>query len=440
MIDAIEFSGWLDLPLDDAPVMPIVCMNDQYVPSSEFGHQFLPNKLCEQLGILDNERRFARDVYALTVITSVREDYVLISGRTNAAKDPLKPSRLLFTQQPETSAQRAFSFFSFEGQEDNSFWLREKSLAEEVTAQQFSIPRPHIAETIDSLRVTQFKDYLKCPYRFYLQHVLRLSDMADDWTEMSGGTFGDLAHDVLQAFAESDDRDSAEEDEIYAWLDAQLDREVALRFPGSQLPAVRIQIAQLRKRLEKFSELQALHRQDGWKIVSCEELLYHELLVDNKPFTIRGKIDRVDQHEITGQVAVWDYKTSDAGKDPKAAHMKGKKWIDLQLPLYRHLVKEVDVIKDANLDNITLGYILLSKSTEDIAFAKAPWESSMLKFADEETFRCIRQIRKGVFGPPKYPTPEFAETFSAICQDNVFERDEIIAGQWGDEVPEAPPW
>ena len=440
MIDAIEFAGWLDLPLDDAPVMPIVGFNDEYVPSSEFGHQFLPNKLCEQLGIFDNERRFARDVYALTVISSVREDYLLICGRNNAAKDPLKPSRLLFTQNEETSAIRAYSFFSFEGQEGNRFWLREKSLAEEIKTQQFVVPRPHIVTPLNSMRVTQFKDYLKCPYRFYLQHILRLDEMSDDWTEMSGGTFGDLAHDVLQAFAESDRCDSSDTDQIAEWLNERLTAEVAIRFPGSQLPAVRIQIAQLRKRLTRFAELQSEHRQNGWKIVSCEELLYHELQVDGEPFTIRGKIDRVDQHEVTGKVAVWDYKTSDAGKDPKAAHIKGKQWIDLQLPLYRHLLKEVECVKDADLDNITLGYVLLSKSTEDIAFAKAPWDSSMLDFADKKVFECIRQIRQGVFGPPKYPMPLFAEKFSAICQDNVFERDEIIAGQWGDTPEEVPPW
>ena len=62
---------------------------------------------------------------------------------------------------------------------------------------------------------------------------------------------------------------------------------------------------QLRQRLEKFSVLQAKQRENGWRIVSCEELLEHQLMVDNKPFTIRGKIDRVDQHEITGKVAVW---------------------------------------------------------------------------------------------------------------------------------------
>lgn len=439
-IDAIEFAGWLDLPLDDAPVMAIVGMNDEYVPSSEFGHQFLPNKLCEQLGILDNNRRFARDVYALTVVTSVRRDYALVLGRRNAAKDPLKPSRLLFTQDEKTSAERAYSFFNFVGKDNKNFWLREKSLAEEVTTQQFAIPRPSIAEPINKLSVTKFKEYLKCPYRFWLQHVMRLDETFDDWSEMSGGTFGDLAHDVLQAFAESDYKDSRDGREISDWLSKQLDREVEIRFPGSRLPALRIQIEQLRGRLDRFSGLQAEKRSDGWQIVSCEELLEHELIVDNKPFTLRGKIDRVDQHEHTGEVAIWDYKTSDAGKVPKADHQKGRKWINLQLPLYRHLVREVEVVKDANLDEVTLGYVLLSKNMDDIKFAKAPWDLPMLDFADQEAFRCIRDIRNGVFGPPTSPPPMFSQKFAAICQDNVFEQEKVPAGQWGEPVEEPPPW
>jgi RecB family exonuclease len=439
-IDAIELVGWLDLPLDDAPVMPIVGVNDEYVPKLEFGHQFLPNKLCEQLGIMDNDRRFARDVYALTVITSVREDYLLISGRNNAAKDPLKPSRLLFTQDEKTSAERAYSFFSFEGQDDNSFWLRDRELAEQITTQQFQIPKPHLKKPIDKLSVTKFREYMKCPYRFYLQHVVRIDEQADDWTEMSGGTFGDLAHDVLESFARSDCKDSKDGEEINEWLGQQLDREVKRRYPGSRLPALRIQIKQLRDRLERFAELQAEQRKDGWRIVSCEDLLEHEVMVDNKPFIIRGKIDRVDQHEISGKVAVWDYKTSDAGKDPKAAHQKGREWIDLQLPLYRHLLKEIDVIKGANLDDVVLGYVLLSKNMDDIRFAPAPWDRSMVQSADKVAFECIRNIRNGIFGPPTYPPPMFSQKFAAICQDNVFEREPVVAGEWGDTVEEAPPW
>ena len=71
----------VDLALDDAPVLVVTGMNDENVPTSEIGHQFLPNELCKKLEILDNDRRFARDCYSLLVITSVREHYHLIAGR-----------------------------------------------------------------------------------------------------------------------------------------------------------------------------------------------------------------------------------------------------------------------------------------------------------------------------------------------------------------------
>jgi inactivated superfamily I helicase len=90
--NAIEFAGWLDLALDDAPVLVVTNMNDEHVPSSEVGHQFLPNELCRQLGILDNDRRYARDIYALTVLAAVRENLLLIAGRRNEQGDPKQPA------------------------------------------------------------------------------------------------------------------------------------------------------------------------------------------------------------------------------------------------------------------------------------------------------------------------------------------------------------
>ena len=121
--DAVELAGWLDLVLDDAPVLIVTGMNDENVPSSEHGHLFLPDSLCRDLGILDNNRRYARDAYAMTVITGVRENVLLVAGRRDAVGEPLKPSRLLFADDDETVARRANAFFSFSGKANSRFWL-----------------------------------------------------------------------------------------------------------------------------------------------------------------------------------------------------------------------------------------------------------------------------------------------------------------------------
>jgi hypothetical protein len=421
--EAVELAGWLDLPLDDAEVMIVTGMNDDSVPTSEVGHQFLPNALCEQLEILDNNRRYARDCYALTVITSVRDDFLLVVGRHDEKEEPKKPSRLLFADSAEVSAWRAKAFFTFRGQNESQLWLGDYS--DPPQEQQIEIPFPICTQPLEQMSVTKFREYLKCPYRFYLNIIMRLRPATDSWRELSGGTFGDLAHNILEAFAECELRDSSNDKLIFEFLSGELDEQARELFSTSRLPAVRIQMQQLRHRLERFATAQANHRRSGWRIVSTEELLEHPLDVDGQIFTITGKIDRVDQHEETGQVAIWDYKTSDKGEGPYKSHKTRKKWKDLQLPLYRHLVKEVAAVKNANLDTVKLGYVLLSKNLDDTKFEEAGFSAEELTEADELAFDCIRKIRKGLYWPPEPQPPLFSEDFEAICQDNVFEKFDV---------------
>ncbi len=456
--DAVEFAGWLDLSLDDAPVMVVTSMNDEHVPTSEIGHQFLPNELCKTLNILDNDRRYARDAYALTVITSVRDHLLLITGRRDENGEPNRPSRLLFSTDDHTVARRAKAYFSYKGQSESRLWIRphagfssdtgsagsangDEHTAEFPAEQQFEIPYPVDAEPINSLAVTKFKSFIECPYRFYLKMVMRLDTSVDDWSELSGGTFGDLTHNVLEAFGKSDLRDSTDSGEIFEFLSNKLDNFVDKDFFGSRLPAVRIQIEQLRLRYQRLAAHQAQRRREGWRIVNTEEHLFHDFMVDGEAFELHGKIDRVDQHEDTGQVAIWDYKSSDAGEKPGPAHYASKKkeWKNLQLPLYRHLVKEVEVIKGADLSNVILGYVLLPKKLDDIGFEAVEWERPVLLEADEKAREIIRKLRQAEFWPPTPKPPMYSGDLAAICQDNVFEQFDVnsLDAQDGEVVA---PW
>ena len=432
--ESIELAGWLDLALDDAPVMVITSVNDEFVPTSEVGHQFLPNELCKELKILDNDRRYARDAYALTVISSVRENFLLIAGRRSSSGEPRRPSRLLFTD-PETSARRAKAFFDYGGNPESKLWIT--SQTEFPNGQQIEIPAPNAAVP-KNISVTKFKDFIQCPYRFYLKHIMRLQATDDDWRELSGGTFGDLAHNVLEAFGKSEVRDTTDENRIREFLFDKLNEMVSFQFAGSRLPAVRIQIEQLRLRFERFAQKQAEMRRDGWRIVSTEEHLFHNFDVDGTPFVINGKIDRVDQHEISGQVAVWDYKTSDRGDPPEKVHYAKRKqeWKDLQLPLYRHLVKEVSAVEGADFANVATGYVLLAKNLDEVGFHAAEWEPEVLATADEKAREIIRKIRLGEYEMSGKP-PMYSEDFAGICQDFVFEK----ADSPGEESTEGElPW
>ncbi len=421
--DAVELSGWLDLPLDDAPVVIVTGMNDEHVPTSENGHLFLPNRLCQALGILDNDRRYARDAYALTVIKSVRKNLHLIAGRRDLQGEPKKPSRLLFADKNEVMARRANAFFAYEGKTNTRYWLADPAHA--PNKQSLPIPIPSVNKPLDELSVTSFKEFIKCPYRFYLDKILRLESVTDDWQEMDGRAFGNLAHEVLEDFGNSELRLATNAAAILEFLNDRLDTRAADQFGGHRLPAVRIQIEQLRMRLERFAPLQAEKAQQGWQIINAEEKVVHTMQVDGKAFRIKGTIDRIDLQESTGRIAVWDYKTSDQGDDPTTMHLGKNGWKDLQLPLYRKLITEIDCLQGRDLENAQLGYVQLPKVLDRVKFSPLRCTPEQLEQADRLVEQIIQRIHAGAYWPPNPVPPQFSQSFAGICQDHVFEKFEI---------------
>ncbi len=108
---AIELVGWLELPLDDAPALIVTSFNEGLVPSSVNADMFLPNGLRSALGLDDNARRYARDVYAVATLLAPWRDTTFIVARRDQDEDPAKPSRLLFATSPEIVAQRSLWLF-----------------------------------------------------------------------------------------------------------------------------------------------------------------------------------------------------------------------------------------------------------------------------------------------------------------------------------------
>ncbi|MDY0166195.1 MAG: PD-(D/E)XK nuclease family protein [Thermoguttaceae bacterium] len=421
---AVEMLGWLDLPLDDAPALIVTGFNEGAVPDAINADLFLPNQLRRALGIMDNDRRYARDAYVLSVLAASRERLALVTGRRSAVGDPLAPSRLLFACDDETAARRAGRFFA--ESEATIGPAAHGALRAGQAASALPVPKPDpLPEPVTSMRVTEFRDYLACPYRYYLRHRLKLESLADTAQELDGGGFGSLAHDVLHEFARSPAVHSTDAEEIEAHLGAALDRLADARFGPAALPAVRVQIEQLRWRLRAFARWQAGWAAEGWRIQHAEaspEPGTAVLIVDGTPMQLRGRIDRIDFNPAAKEYIVFDYKTSESARAPEKTHRKQGEWIDLQLPLYRHLVKGLGIS-----DSVRLAYIALPKDTNAVGILPAEWTDADLAEADAAAADVIRGVRAGVFWPPTSPPPAFSEDLAAICQD----------GQYGAELAEA---
>ena len=188
-----------------------------------------------------------------------------------------------------------------------------------------------------------------------------------------------------------------------------LDFAVRDKFGKRPVPAVRVQVEQLRARLRGFAQWQASWIQDGWQIVAIEEQPEPGVPfeVDGEDVLLRGKIDRIDHNPKTGEWAIFDYKTGDKGKRPDETHRKGrgknKVWIDLQLPLYRVLLSGVTkedggpLVPEAVWDEVNLGYILLPRELGSVGAAFAQWTEEELAEAVETAREVVRQLRTEPF-------------------------------------------
>ena len=414
--DAVELLGWLELPLDDAPALVVTQFNEGTVPASLNADLFLPNQLRHELGIEDNDRRWARDVYALSVILASRPEVKLIAGRRTTEKDPLAPSRLLFACDDQTIASRAVKFFA-EGEPRSDPATLPGGIRPGQTGSKLETPRPRPLDSpVTAMRVTEFRDYLGCPYRYYLRHQLRLAEMADSDRELDGRAFGSLAHDVLKEFGEASIAESADASRIAAWLSESLDRNVARQFGQMPLAAVRVQVEQLRLRLARFADWQADWRGQGWRIKHVEVEPANgnaSLIVDREPMILHGRIDRIDFNESTGEHLVFDYKTSDSPRTPEKTHRDKDGWIDLQLPLYKHLTAAMGIEGP-----IRLGYIVLPKDTGKTGTLLAEWSDGDFRSAIGVAEDVVRSVRVERFWPPTSPPPAFSQQFAAICRDN----------------------
>jgi len=416
------------LVMDDAPGLVVTGMNEGRVPSSLNADLFLPNQLRRALGIEDNERRYARDAYALSALAASQPDLALVLGRRTVEGDPLLPSRLLFACDDETLLRRARRFFaSHEANALQPMLPGQPRPGREQSG--FEPPRPEpLEQPVPWMRVTEFRDYLACPYRYYLRHRLGLKPLDDTAEELDAAAFGSLAHEVLRRFGADPIARSTDTDEIRDFLDKALARIVEEQYGRMPLAAIRIQVAQLRHRLSAFATWQAEWAQQGWRIERVEaapEEGRAALIVDGKPMVLHGRIDRIDRNENDGRRIVFDYKTSDSAVSPEKKHQKGDKWTDLQLPLYRHLLRGMGIEGPAEL-----GYINLPKDTSQVGKKLAEWTEEDLLSADREAEWVVRQIRDEVFWPKQEPPPAFSEPFAAICMDGQFSA--LAADEEGD--------
>jgi ATP-dependent helicase/nuclease subunit B len=434
---AVEMQGWLELLWEDAPHLVVAGLNDGRVPEAIVGDPFLPESLRVRLGLKSNAARLARDAYILQALAASRSDAPrrrldLLLGKTTAAGDPLRPSRLLLQcADAELPARVAFLFRSAESPRDMPAWRRSWRVAPPI------VPPPA------QVAVTGLRQWLDCPFRFYLSRVLRMQPVDPAKTELDVLDFGTLCHAALEALgAEPALRDTTDAAVLRQFLIERLEAAAARRFGRDLTLPLVVQLESARQRLSRAADVQALCRADGWVIQQVEQ-----------PFTVpvgglqvTGKIDRIDRHEGTGAWRVLDYKTSDRPVSPAQAHLRPTRrdetapefarlmlggreyvWTDLQLPLYLRAVAAHAAIGAGAV--LQSAYFNLPKAVSETALV--PWDDFTPELA-EAAWRCAEgvaaAIAAGQFWPPNEQVPAERDEFAPLFHHGVADSVEWRGG------------
>ena len=425
--EAHDLLGWLELLWNDAPHLILVGLNENCVPESIVGDAFLPETLREQLGLRTNAQRFARDAYILEALCRRRANKQgridILVPRYTHDHQPLKPSRLLFQGSSDQLIRRTRQLFltnnasnTVEGDFRSAWTLK---------------PPPDLTLP-NVLSVSALKDYLQCPFRFFLRHILKMRPVDVETRELNPAAFGTLFHDTVAKLKAQTLNHSTQASDLIKKLQPIAEHLFNNRY-GDQLSfALRLQHEALLTRIIAFAERQVddIEQNGRLQILNTEEPFEISL----NDFILNGRIDRVDQREKCLELI--DYKTGNQAVSPAKAHLAlvGKKtrpehlpkeaffenngkeyyWTDLQLPLYK-------LAKNRNQDEpISLAYFNLSQTSEKSGIVR--WEDftrSHLDSARACAEAILRQIRAGVFWPPGRKIHESYDDFAALFPDGI---------------------
>ena len=408
----IDVQGWLELLYEPGRHLVLCGMNEGQVPARSGGEPWLGEAARTRLGLLSDAQRAARDAFLYQAMVAARRDggrVDVLCGKVGAGGETLLPSRLLLAAERSALPQRVATLFrEIEPPEAGLRWQADWQWV------------PRKLDPPKRISVTSLRDYLACPFRYYLKNVAGMQDPETARLEWNARDFGTVAHEVLERWGmDVEAREFEKTEALSGWFSAELDRVVAAWF-GQRVPmAVRIQTESMRQRLAWLARVQGCERVAGWQVVDVERKV--ELPVGDA--VIVAKIDRIDRHRETGEFRVIDYKTGKV-KGVAEEHRKkiiattvlpahlgpdspavvdgvdnGKamkyRWTNLQLPLYASALvrRETAMPRPCYFTlGATAGDVGLHEWTDftradlDSAQACAEW------IADK--------IAAGVFGPP----------------------------------------
>jgi RecB family exonuclease len=306
----------------------------------------------------------------------------------------------------------------------NPAWLRSPAIQAVFHAPEPPVfpgrPDPPLSFPLPGeISLSQVSTALKCPCRFLLENLLKIRELPEIEAGLDPRERGQLLHEVLARFT-APFREILEADQ--AW-DHGRARELLQE-------AARQVLAPFSGDLHWQAEADRWLGEDGllWEWLSLErerfeagwrwqgfEVAFQDLRGQDWPFTLRGRIDRLDYNPEMADLVVWDYKS---GEIPKKNQVL-EEVAEAQLPCYLLAVQQGRVPVNPAAANLRAGFIGLKSPRshhlkhEDFGAAPEKWREAAAAFAAKVT-ALGRRLAAGDFHPDPTPAPE--KPHGGACQ------------------------
>jgi len=423
-----ELVGFMELVWLPETKLTVAGFNEEAFNYGDGSDMFLPDQLKEHLKMQTSRNRYSADsVRFAALLAHYGSDLKIMYCKNTSQGDLLKPARLLMRCEKSQLPKAVTMLFGGELEEPVHRYQ-----GEGVGKFPPYLPRRRMPG--NTISATAFKDYLECPFKFYVTRVLGAEEVDDRGRELDALRWGNTVHSVLEEFMAipegergrllSGDNSQA----LQAKLNALLDRVAAKTFGNGDLGVVELQKALIARSLTTFADWQTELANEGWETLSVEETLevpWVEIYPQTKcpEIILKGRFDRVDYREDANgesRMRIIDYKTSSTAEDPAAAHLKNEHWINLQLPLYALMLPHSGSQKIRKLltpkTRVEAAYFNLPPNLADARAGVRifPLEDTLLHSAKDCAEEVLNKIYlEHVFWPPKLKNRVLAHSENA---------------------------
>jgi ATP-dependent helicase/nuclease subunit B len=279
--------------------------------------------------------------------------------------------------------------------------------------------------------ITQFNDYITCPFRFAAAHVLKLQPRSEPEDDLEHSTRGRIYHAILAEAGKTwmqtqHAHTSANEQDILTALQSAADAilaEAPTRYHFEPNAFWNWDQADIRRRLERALR-RVLHDESDWadfRPAGVEQSFGRQgrnepLRLDTPVGTalVAGRIDRLDQRD-DGALALLDYKSSSTPRSLEET-LNGR---DVQLAIYL-LAAEQILARGQRVERAAFLHLGSGKRSKPLTDRE---RDRALAAMTERVGETLAGVRAGHFAVRPRDNCPTACSFAGICRLNLAKRD-----------------